>query len=362
MEQSLFLQWVNKFFPGITVRVVETLNDSKNPITYLHRRMLRKDFSVTGKWETINSNNSLVMADVVAMDSSLPLKMRDSLSKASGDIPKMGMELKLNERQLTDLDTLVATGGTDAQIVSKLFQDTPKVIGGIYERNEAMFLEGLSSGVTLVEDTENVGTGVRVDYGYLPANKFGVTVLWNGNPTTAKPDTDIKRVLAKVKGDGNVITKVMLDSYALDALLATDQLKEFYAFKAGFVGTKIPALDLAQANTVTSARYGFTMELVDRTCKYEKNGTQTAVKPWAEGAVVFLTNDQVGNQVWAKLAEMNHPVQNVTYNTVDDFILVSKYRTNKPSLGEWTSSQARVVPVINNVNQIYTLDSKTVQA
>src|ERR1700712_4812414 len=167
MEQSLFIQWVAKYFPAITVRVIETLNDTKNPLTYLHRTMLRKDFSVSGKWDAISAANTLVMADVVAMDSSLPLKKRDSISKASGDIPKMGMELKLNEKQLTDLDTLIAQGGTDQQILAKLFADTPRVIGGIYERNEAIFLEGLLTGIALVDDSENVGTGIRVNYGYL---------------------------------------------------------------------------------------------------------------------------------------------------------------------------------------------------
>jgi hypothetical protein len=360
MEQSLFIQWVNKWFPGITVRVVETLNDTKNPLTYLHRRMLKKDFSVTGKWESINSAFTLVAADVVAMDSSLPLKKRDAISKANGDIPKMGMEMKLNERQLTDLDTLVATNASDAQILAKLFADTPKVIGGIYERNEAMFLEGLSTGVTLVEDSENVGTGVRIDFGYLSGNKFGVTTVWSN--TASKPLDDIKRVLDKAKLDGNNITRVLMDSTTFDYMAATTQVKEHYAFSVGFVGSNTIIPDLSQVNRLMMSRYGFTIELVDRSVRTEKNGVQTAAKPWGVGMVIFLTTEVVGNLVHARLAEQNHPVDNVSYNTVDDFILVSKYRTNKPSLTEWTSSQARVVPVISNVDQIYQLDRATVQA
>jgi hypothetical protein len=360
MEQSLFIQWVNKYFPGITVRVVETLNDTKNPLTYLHRRMLRKDFSVTGKWEALNSTFTMVAADVVAMDSSLPLKKRDAISKANGDIPKMGMELKLNERQLTDLDTLVATGASDSQILAKLFADTPKVIGGIWERNEAMFLEGLSTGVTLVTDDENVGTAVRLDFGYPTANKFGVTTVWSN--TASKPLDDIKRVVDKAKLDGNNITRVMMDSTTFDYFAATTQVKERYAFTVGFVGSNIIVPDLQQVNRMLTSLHGFTIELVDRAVRTEKNGTQTAAKPWGVGMVVFLTSDNVGSLVWARLAEMNHPVPNVSYSTVDDFILVSKFRNNKPSLSEHTSSQARVVPVISNVDQIYQLDRATVQA
>lgn len=360
MEQSLFIQWVNKFFPGITLRVVETLNDTKNPLTYLHRRMLRKDFSVNGKWESVTTANTMVMADVVAMDSSLPLKKRDAISKANGDITKMGMELKLNEKQLTELDALVAQNATDAQILAKLFADTPKVIGGVYERLEAMFLEGLSTGLTLVEDTENVGTGIRLDYGFLTANKFGVTTLWSN--TAAKPFDDIELVLEKARVDGNVITRALIERVAFNNLAKTTQAKELFAFNSGFVGSNIPVPSLNQVNSFTSDRYGFVFEIVDRSVKYEKNGTQTAVKPFATGAVTFVCDDVIGSLTWARLAEMNHPVENVSYSTVDDYILVSKFRQNKPSLSEYTSSQARVVPVINNVDRIYLLDSTTVTA
>jgi len=143
MVQSEFIKWIDKYFKGIVVKTVETLNGKPNEmaLTYMFKTMLRKEFSTTGKWETINTLNTRVSADVVAMDSTLPLKRRDSISKASGDIPKIGMELWLNETQLTELDTLVATKVDDKVILAKLFQDLPKVITGVYELNERLFLE-----------------------------------------------------------------------------------------------------------------------------------------------------------------------------------------------------------------------------
>jgi hypothetical protein len=361
MEQSLFLEWVRKYFPGLTIAVVETLNGVTYQPTYLHRRLLKKDFSVTGKWESLSAAFSLVMADVVAMDSSLPLKKRDVISKASGDIPKQGMELKLNERQLTDLDTLIAMGGTNQQVVAKLFADVPRVIGGIYERNEAMFLEGLSTGVTLVDDTETTGTGVRLDFGYLTANKFGVAAtVWSN--TAAVPFDDIQRLVNKASADGNTIVRCFMDRTAFNNLAATTQAKSYYAFQQGFTGSNTIAPDLASLNTVFNARFAFPFELVDRSVKMELNGVQTSSKPWQDGMCVFVCSNQIGALAYARLAEQNHPVAGVEYNTVDDFLLVSKYRKNTPSLSEYTSSQARVVPVISDVARIYTLDSKTVIA
>ena len=179
MEQSEFIEWINKYFTGVVVKVTEKLNDKTNgTLSYWHKDMLRKEFSVSGKWETLTTLNTRVSADFVAMDSSLPLKRRDMLGKASGDIAKSGMELWLNEKQLTDLYTMIATGVPEGDVIAKIFQDVPRVITGVYELMEKAFLQGLSTGVTLIDDNDNVGTGVQCDWGYFPANKFGVSMLW----------------------------------------------------------------------------------------------------------------------------------------------------------------------------------------
>jgi len=355
MEQSLFIEWVKKYFPAITVSITETLNGENRQPTYLFKKMLKPAFSLDGKWESLNVNGALVAADIVSMDSSLPLKKRASVGKASGDIPKMGMEFKLNEKQLTDLDTLVAMNGTDAQILEKLFEDTGKSIGGVYERNEAIFLEGLSTGLALVLDDENVGADVRVDYGYLPANKFESETAWTDPAST--PFTDMQPLLDKASADGYPTVVVMLDRATWNAISKTQEAKDIYASGLQIIGNNVPIPTFSQLNTAVKDRYGFVFEIVDRTIRYEKNGIQTSVKPWATGQVVFLNTTDVGKLVYARLAEQNHPVDGVQYQVADGYILVSKYRQNKPSLSEHTTSQARVVPVIHNVQSIYLLDS-----
>ena len=369
MEQSLFIQWIKKYFPAITVSIVEKLNDRSNTteLPYLHRTMLRPAYSVTGKWEALTILNSLVAADVVSMDSSLPLKKRPTVRRASGDIPKMGMQLKLNETQLTELNTLISQAGAgnsqiiNNQIITRIFEDVPRVIRGIYERNEFMFLQGLSTGVTSVIDSENVGTEVRLDFGYLNENKFGVAALWD-NPDTATPLDDIQAVLEKATNDGVTVVRVLIDRVTKNKLLKTRQVRELYAFGLNFVGANIPTPSLAQLNPTIQSHYGFVFEEVNRSVRVEKNGVQTSIKPWQEGMLIFLTtNDYVGSLAWATLAEQAFPAQGVEYQTVDDYILVSMYRKPDP-IGEFTSSQSRCVPVISGVENIYSLNSKEVTA
>src|SRR6478672_10536592 len=236
MEKSLFSDWLAEYFPGLVLRVVESYNDEKKLPTYLYRQFLKKEFSVDGKWTSLTVNNQLVMADLIAMDSSIPLKARPSLGKATGDIPKVAMELAIREKELTDLNTLIALG-RNQEALKKLFQDTPLVIGGQYERLEAMFLEGLSSGLVEIEDTETVGTGVRIDYGYLTANKFESSVSWDD--PTATPLTDMQLVFDKAELDGKTIINIMMDRTTFNNVKKSSEGKSLFAVSIGNFGSTL---------------------------------------------------------------------------------------------------------------------------
>lgn len=364
MEPSLFTAWVAKYFKPLVAKVVEKINGTKTPQTYLHKEMLTKEYSPTLKWNSINVDGTTVAADVVSMDSPLPLKKRDAISKADGDIPKLGMKLALNERTMTDLDILTnSPGSQESAIVQKLFQDTAKCITGIYEVIELMFLQALSTGVTLIADTANVGLGIRIDFGYKASNKFGVAVVWSAG-ATGTPISDFNRVKTVADANGDSITTVMMDDFAFNNMLKSSEFKQAYAGSLGIglnTASIIPTPNFAQASAFILGQFNWTVKLVNRTVKTERDGVKTNVKPWAEGAVVFLTTDKVGSLTWGTLAEMNHKNKAVDYQVADQFILVSKYHKVDP-LKEFTSSQALALPVINNVDEIYLLDSKTVQA
>lgn len=364
MEPSLFTAWVAKYFKPLVAKVVEKINGTKTPQTYLHKTMLRKEYSPTLKWNSINVDGSTVAADVVSMDSPLPLKKRDSISKADGDIPKLGMKLALNERTMTDLNILTNSPQIqESTIVAKLFQDTAKCITGIYERLEYMFLQALSTGVTLIPDTENVGLGIRVDFGYKASNKFGVSVVWSAG-ATGTPISDFNRVKSVADANGDTITTIMMDDFAFNNMLKSTEFKQAYAASLDIAvntNSVLPTPNREKAKAYIMGEFGWSIELVNRTVKTERDGAKTNRKPWSEGAVVFLTTTEVGTLTWGTLAEMVHKNKAVDYQVADQFILVSKFHKVDP-LKEFTSSQALVLPVINNVDEIYLLDTKTVQA
>lgn len=354
MEESLFLDWIKEYFPGLVLRKVESYNDENVKPTYLFRTFLKKKFSVDGKWTTLTVNNQLVTADVIALDSSIPLKARASLGKATGDIPKMGLEYQIREQELTELDTLIALG-QNQQALQKFFADTPLVIGGQYERLEAMFLELLSTGVCEYTDTETVGTAVRIDAGYLDANKFDSDLPWSNGSAT--PITDLQQIFDKAEADGRTIQSLMMDKTTFNRMKNSTEGKAMFAVSIGNFGTNLSLPNTTQFITAFQDEFNANIIIVDRSVRTQRDGVNTTFKPWEAGKVIAITTNDLGSYVWARLAEANRPVAGVAYQTADDFILVSKFRMNRPSLMEVTNSQSRVVTVLDNADAIYQLDS-----
>lgn len=355
MEQSLYSQYVRTFFPDLVTAVVEMLNEKRGALSYLYRTLLVPAYSNDGRWASLLANYTRVAADVVALDSELPLKSRDSLETAQGDIPKIGMKLYLTEKQMKDIDAMIAQNQPTARIVQRIFSDTPRCIEGVYERIEDLFLGELSTGVGV--SGRNNGTGVRIDVGYYAENQFKATKKWSSADCT--PLDDIQKVVDKAIEDGNVITDLYADDTFLRALYTSAQVRGQFAFISGITpgsATNVPILNFAQVANIILQQWGITLHRVARKIKTEIDGVKGNHSPWANGVGAFTCDQVLGSLVWTDVAEATRPVKQVDYQTADEYILVSKYSTNDP-LREFTSSQAMAIPVLNNVDRIYTLSS-----
>lgn len=352
MKESLFVKYAT-WLSAIILGVVTKINGGKTELTYLHKTMLTEELSTDLKWSTLTINSTIVAADIVAMDSPLPLKKRDSIGTANGEICKLGMKKKLTEKQLSDIDTLIARKVENKVIIEKIFNDAVSCTMGVYEKLEYVFLSALSTGVALIEDTENVGTGVRIDYGYSDANKFGASVKWS--EATAKPLDDILRVTKTAKAKGVSLKFMMMDETTFDSMAQNEQVRQYFAFSQNFVGSNIPVPDLEQVNTMLQKRYKLQIIIVDRTIITERDGVRTVQTPWAENKIVFLETQKVGRLVYGILAEETRQSKAATYAKAGKFILLKKWSEEEP-FSEHTSSQALALPVIDAVDSIYLLD------
>ena len=330
--------------------------------TYLHKTMLRKVYSADQKWTSASVDTTYVRADTVSMNSPLPIKKRDSLAHASGTLPKQGISRVMEESDINTINIMKAQGAKWTQIASKLTEDPLFCSIGLDESNEANFLTALCEGVVAVEDLTNVGTALRVNFGYLPKNGFGVTT-----PGEITLD-DIERVLAAADGDGNSISVICIALSTYKKLRQTQGAKELAATYRGQIfdsDTSLPTPTSSLFDEAFADQYnGVRFLKIDRSIIYEKKrctqGLQT-VERKPLGLSDYRKCRQFG---LGTLAEKTSPVEGVVYTTVDEMKLISRFRTANP-LVETTAGQMLALTVIEGVDQIYyqdITDAQTVDA
>lgn len=361
MVQSQFVEYIRKIFPRLQ-NVVDTVNGKRNgdnKRTYLHKSMLRKVYSADQKWSNAAVNTTYVAADMVSMNSPLPIKSRDAIAHANGSLPKIGMKKIMFESDINAVNIMKAQGAEWTNIANKLTSDPIACSVGIDEQNEANFLTGLSNGIVAVEDENNTGTALRINFGYLPENCFGVETQ---NELTLD---DIKRVLAYANNNGDTIITICIALSTYNKLRQTQGAKELVANYRGQTFDSNTKLPVPTASLFDEAfaddNNGVAFLKIDRSIISEKNGKRKPYKPWNQNKLIFLTTEEVGALVWGTLAEKTNPVEGVVYSTVDEYKLISRYRTTEP-FTETTSGQALVLSVIENVDQIYSLDISEGQA
>jgi len=355
MNQSLFIQYVLSFFPVLKT-LIEKINGKRgNQLTYLHKdtSILRRVYSPDNKWEADTLNLTYVAADYVSLDSPLPLKARDTISQNGGKLPKVGIKRFLKESEINALNVMEAQGGQEAEIRRRLVQDPVFCSTGIDEQNEYAFLFGLSNGYVAVKDEDTPDALLRIKFNYPEQNQFGIADASEGLTVE-----DLKRVKEVADVHGDTIIQFWIAKSTYDKLRKTDGAKQLVANYNGQVYTSVDNLPVPTANRFNEAfedETGASFRVIDRSVIKEKNGVRTSVKPWNANMVIGVCSTMIGALVYGRLAEQSNPVPGVEYQTIDTYKLIAKFSKTDPLL-EATTGQAYVLPVIENVDQVYQLD------
>jgi hypothetical protein len=302
-------------------------------------------------------NHSVVAADIVALDSPLPLKKRDSVGNATGTLPKIGVKYRKSEKLLTDIQVAKARGAQEEVIVAKIFDDVAKSIKSMDVAKEILFRRGLSTGQTLVAEDDNDGTGIRVSFGYKEDHIFHcLGDAWTGDAPT--PQDDLQQLFDKAQEDGNTISHVYLSKKYFDAFRHSDQGKKLYADYNKYVVTDKTLLPVPGRQAFLEAladEYGAEFHLVEGTFKVQNaDGSEKNADAWKEANIVGVPDVIVGRLVYGTLAEETNPVAAVSYEKAGSHVLIAKYSKTDP-LEEYTTAQALCLPVIDNADSIYVL-------
>lgn len=365
MAASLFHEVLDKYFARVIGAISERYNGKGSEPAFLHKSMLNEEYSADLIWGSTQINHSIVAADVVSLDSSLPLKKRGVISNASGKLPKIGILYEKGEQFVQDVNAMMVRGVDEATIVSKIMDDVSKVIKGIETREEIMFLQALSTGYCLVgdgtdTDASNQGTGIRASFGYKSENFFKATKAKWETTATATPITDIQQLFDKASEDGNDIAKVLISQKYVDLMRQTTEGKQCVADYRGLVVTSKTDLVTPSRPAMVEALgsyFGVEFQVINANYKVEGlDGTVKNAESWHLPNIVAVPTEKVGRLVYGSLVEETYPVADVNYQKSGNYILVSKFSDKNP-WREYTAGQALAIPVIDGGDSIYVLQA-----
>ena len=356
MERSLLKELDKKSLTAFINRAREA---------WLKRMYWNKFFNLKGTtqltWESLaGSAGNPVMADVVAYNASAPEKTRRTITKKSGDIPKISLKRGMDEKDYNDYLNMKARSMGDANksaLLDLIFGDVDFCYTGVIARTEFLCLQALSYGKLTLDSTNNNGliTETDVDYGIPSGNKTAVDTIWS-TAASATPLADIKTKVTAARDDGHIIRKIIMDKTAFNYLVATDEAKETFAAFRGYSSKTKQFLMLEDVNLFLEGHMLPPIMVVDSVVRFEdENHSLSSVAPWKTGYVAFVTDQRVGSVKHGPIAEESAAsVKKYATLTKRDHVLVTKWSTLEP-FKEWTKGQANAFPVFNDVDSIYLL-------
>lgn len=357
--------FVQGFLRKVVGKLVEKFNGRKEEEKYLHETLLTEEYSGDLTWGSVGLDHSIVAADVVALDSSLPLKSRGTISEAKGKIPKVGVKFRKGESDITNINNMrnripgtpegSARRNLIAKIAAMVLDDVPKCVKAIKVRNEIMFREGLSTGMTLVRDDDNIGTGIRASFGF-KHTFHAITAPWGEDGYN--PVEDLRQMFEDANNNSDTIEYVYISKKYFDFIRSSIYGKKLVADFRGQIYTNENMLSQPGRSAMKEAladEFGAEFVIISGSFKIENpDGSKKSVQPWVEANIVGVPAKIVGRLVYGTLAEETNKVNGVEYEKFGNYILISKYSKTDP-LEEFTAGQALCLPVIDGGDSIYML-------
>lgn len=310
-------------------------------------------------WESLSgSGGNPVMADVVEYNATAPLKTRRVVAKASGDIPKIALKRKMDEKDFNDYNTISAGSQGDANktaLLDIVFNDIDFCLQGVLARTEFLAMQALSYGSIALTDSNNNGiiTKTSVDFGIPSGNKTAASINW-ATAASAVPITDIQAIVDSAKDAGYSINFVVMDRAAVRLMLATTEVKDKYAFFQRISASRKADVALADFNAMMEAYMLPQVVVVDSSVRFESTAhALSTVAPWKAGYIALIPELKVGNFLHGPIAEeTSETLKKIAIMVKNQHVLLTKWSEVEP-FGEYTKGQANAFPRFTDVNSIF---------
>lgn len=311
--------------------------------------------------ELIGSYNLSVAAATLDSKGKEPIMGTEGLETIKQKVltHQMSYSMPIEEyrKVLQILDSrMLSDSAKTQQLINLMWNNVTKVVNSVQSKLDIIFLGALSNkGVFTFDASNNPEGGVRgtIDYKMPSENIATAKTLWtDGNKDTVDTLEDIQAILDAAQ-DKVTFDRILLSQKRLSYILRNKKMK-LAVF--GSDKSSTPLL-LANLNEFMRSNGFPTFEVIRRMTRIQDNGKLTEYSPWNDKNLVFVPAGKLGviKNAYADNELRQEP--DVTYSNYGR-IRISQWgkgETDNSNGVEFTKAQSLSLPVITEINGIYSL-------
>lgn len=242
------------------------------------------------------------------------------------------------------------------QLIDLMWGGVTRVVNGVEAKLDIIFLSALSNcGVFTFDETNNPEGGVRgeINFQQPSTNIASSTIKWTDeNIATVDCMEDIQAILDLAENKTN-LGKILCAPSRISYMCRSTKMKQmiFGQDKSSSILTLKHINDYMESNGYP------TFEKIKRQCMIQNGSKLTPITPWNGNNIVFVPEGKLGivKNAWAN-NELK-PESDVAYSNYGR-IRVSQWHvgeTKGANQGEFTKAESLALPVITEMEGIYTL-------
>ncbi len=311
--------------------------------------------------ELIGSYNLSVAAATLDSDGKEPIMGTEGMETIAKKVLNHAISFSLTieeyRKVLQLLDSRVISDTAKAQqLIDLMWKNVSKAVKGVESKLDVIFLGALSNeGIFTFDETNNPEGGVKgtIDFKMPSDNKAEVTTSWTtANQSSVNCFTDIQDIVTAAQ-DKVKFEKILLSPSKLAYILQNSNTKQV------IFGTdnKNSPLLLSHLNDFMTANELPVFETIRRSTRIQNNGKLTTLTPWNADNMVFVPSGKLGLIKNSYANNELRPEPGVAYSNYGR-IRVSQWgkgETDNSNGVEFTKAQSLSLPVITEINGIYSL-------
>lgn len=330
----------------------------------VYRNYLDWDSPMTGLdfEELIGKQQISIMASTIGENSEAPIIGTEGLETFKERVLHHAIAVPLSMQdyrrvlQLQD-SRAIDDDAVKNELIKIMWGNTETAVNGVEGRIDNIFLSALSNcGVFTFSDSNNPEGGIRGTINYqMPAgNIASADTAWTeANLNSVDPFEDIQEVL-DLADDKSVISSILISPAKMSYICRSPKMKKmiFGSDRSSSI------LTMAMVNQYMEQNELPTFTKIRRKLRVKKAGNKfDPVTPWNTDNIVFVPAGKLGTIKNALTDSELKPEADVTYSMYGR-IRISEYfigKTKGTRHGEYTEAESLSLPVISEINNIYTL-------